>query len=86
MLDKLEAAAHQHPDRFRMQLFVDALDDTPALTDGLQIGRIDKSAVEQALDVQKPSGWGSVFGRGEPSKADYARGRKVLFLVCGPDP
>jgi hypothetical protein len=69
-----------------MRLFIDALDDTPALTEGLQIGRIDKLAVEQALDIQKPSGWGDIFGRGGLSRADYARGRKVLFLVCGPDP
>lgn len=69
-----------------MRLFVDSLDDTPAFTDGLQVGRIDKSAVETALDVQKPSGWGSLFSRGEMSKQDYARGRRVLFLVCGPDP
>jgi cytochrome-b5 reductase len=80
------AAAQEQPDRFRLRLFVDSLDETPAPSEGLHIGRIDKSAVEQALDVQKPSMWNKTFKPAETTKEDYTRGRKVLFLVCGPDP
>lgn len=70
-------------------LHVDSLDGPihPSVTSKhLQIGRIDRQAVERALGTSHDTdSWWSLFGFGS-KKEGTEDDRKVLFLVCGPDP
>ncbi|KAG6911207.1 hypothetical protein DXG01_003074 [Tephrocybe rancida] len=85
IMDNFSTFATQNPDRFRLQLFVDSREgpSSPSQLPTPHFGRIGKSAIEECLDLNaRPSLWNRLFGKTEAPKPK----RKVLFLVCGPDP
>jgi len=51
----------------------------------LNIGRIDRKAVEDVLEIGRPSMWDKLLRRKIDPKGIAGEGSKVLFLVCGPD-
>lgn len=75
------------PDVFKMHLFVDALpnDSRSNSIDGfssLQVGRIGKAAIEHSLGLNKINwNWWPLSWR-----KNEAPRKKILFLVCGPEP
>jgi len=56
--------------------------DTPY---SANVGVIDRKAVEDVLEIRRPSMWDKLFRRKFDPKGIVGEGRKVLFLVCGPD-
>lgn len=53
----------------------------------LAVGRIGKEAIERATNSGKGSWWGKIFGAsGKARLQEGGDGKKVMFLVCGPDP
>ncbi|KAK7060217.1 hypothetical protein VNI00_000982 [Paramarasmius palmivorus] len=83
ILGPLRSYAKENPDRFRLHLFVDSAESQGSRAD-LQVGRIGKAQILGSLwnDSSKPSLWQRMFGG---TQADL-RERKILFLVCGPEP
>ncbi|KAG5724995.1 NADH-cytochrome b5 reductase 2 [Termitomyces sp. T112] len=85
IMDKLSAFADENPERFRLGLFVDSREGPPhpSHLPTPSLGRIGKFAIEQCLGLNgRTSWWQRLFGESEKPKPL----RKVLFLVCGPDP
>jgi cytochrome-b5 reductase len=84
VLSQLRAFAEQHPERLRLNFFVDQPDAVPATQpDGVAVTveRITKQAVRRALGDAEPSWWSRWISTGvEPPR------NRVLFLVCGPNP
>jgi len=80
--------ATECPDVFKMHLFVDSIlnDSRTNATDGfssLQVGRIGKAAIEHSLSLNKINwSWWPMSWR----KNEEVPRRKLLFLVCGPEP
>ncbi|KAF9028471.1 ferredoxin reductase-like protein [Hymenopellis radicata] len=66
-----------HRDNFRVRLFVDSipLDENAPVDAKLQVGRIDRRAVEDSIG----------YGRSWWFKSPLPQ-RRILFLVCGPEP
>ncbi len=91
ILQPLVSKARDAPDRLRISLFVDTLNGSGvnAIQDSqdLQEGFIDKAAIHRALGPGNngTSWWQRLFGRAS-SKPAQLPGRKILFLVCGPEP
>ena len=85
ILGPLASMARNDPSRFRLKLFVDDK-DSPVGSYGLNVGRIDRKAVEDVLEARRPSIWDKLLWRKFDRKGAAGEGRKVLFLVCGPDP
>lgn len=86
ILDTLSTFASQHPEKFRLHLFVDHMDGSPShkIEQVLQAGRIGKPAIEQSLGLHNQgSWWNKLFSK--PGVATQSP-KKILFLVCGPDP
>ncbi|GLB33921.1 putative oxidoreductase FAD-binding domain [Lyophyllum shimeji] len=85
IMDRLTRFAAQNPERFRLRLFVDSLDG-PAPTSHMpapHVGRIDNTAIERCLGLDQRRTWlRRLFGMAEAPRPN----RKILFLVCGPDP
>lgn len=84
MLDRLRAYAERHPDQLRLNFFVDQLDDVPATQSwgvAVAVQRIGKQAVTRAVGGAEPSWWSRFIRRGVER-----RQKRVLFLVCGPEP
>ncbi|KAG7097218.1 hypothetical protein E1B28_004589 [Marasmius oreades] len=82
ILDSLISYAKEHPSNFRVRLFV----DTPAADiPEAQTGRIGRVDIERSLrkDVSSSTWLGRLLGQTE---IPDLRQRKVLFLVCGPEP
>ena len=70
-----------------MHLFVDSIpNDTQdgAITSpsSLQAGQIGKMAIEHSLGLNKKKSWWSLPWR----KNEDTPRKKILFLVCGPEP
>ncbi|KAI0353560.1 ferredoxin reductase-like C-terminal NADP-linked domain-containing protein [Trametes cingulata] len=90
MLGPLLAYSHAHPDKLKLSLFVDSPEGPahPAVpSSSLNVGRIGKTAIEHATGAGSTSRWRSLFGaRSNPRSQDGVSGKKVMFLVCGPDP
>lgn len=85
ILDPLLSESKVHPDRLSLSLFVDSAEGpahpSVAASD-LQVGRINEGAIKRAINSRSGRSWlGSLFG-----KSDSQEERKVLFLVCGPEP
>ena len=85
ILDPLISESKAHPERLSLSLFVDSAEglEHPSVTaKDLQVGRITESAIKRAVSSQSGrSWWGSLFG-----KSGSQEERKILFLVCGPEP
>ncbi|KAF8528986.1 ferredoxin reductase-like C-terminal NADP-linked domain-containing protein [Hysterangium stoloniferum] len=88
IMDPLQAVAQKHPGSFALQVYV----DTPDPKTGrrglprLATGRIGRKAVEEALLRRSANSepWWRRYWRS--SRTAGTEGRKVLFLVCGPEP
>ena len=89
MLEPLLSAAKSDGDHFKLMLHVDSLDGPTHLSvtsEHLQVGRINRRAVERALgNSQEIASWWSFLGFRSKKESTEDR-RKILFLVCGPDP
>ncbi|KDR83402.1 hypothetical protein GALMADRAFT_56102 [Galerina marginata CBS 339.88] len=87
LLEPLLTFSAENPDKFKFQVFVDEDDGSKAPVSIPQIntGRITESALEQHLDLKpkRPSWWSRLW-RKEAPKDDASR--RILFLVCGPEP
>jgi len=86
ILDTLTSTAHNNPSRLRLKLFVDGEDSFIDSPYGLTVGRIDRKTVEDVLKIRRPSTWDKLLRRKLDPKGIAGEGRKVLVLVCGPDP
>ena len=86
ILDPLTSIAQGDPLRFRVKLFVDDKASPSDSPYDLNVGRIDRKAVEDVLEIRRLSMWDKLLWRKFDSKGVAGEGRKVLFLVCGPDP
>ncbi|TBU49400.1 ferredoxin reductase-like protein [Dichomitus squalens] len=92
MLAPLVAYSQAYPDRLRLSLFVDTPDGPahPAVpSSSLTVGRIGREAIERATDSGDGhrSWWRSLFSASpKPKPQEAGDGRKIVFLVCGPDP
>ncbi|KAG1753802.1 uncharacterized protein EDB91DRAFT_1286495 [Suillus paluster] len=83
VLNPLLKLAQHNPDRLRLKLFVDSLDESNGqrFTDlEMHHGRIGKDSIRRALySASRLSWWRGLFSR-DSEDSD----RKILFLVCGP--
>ena len=52
----------------------------------LNVGRIDGRVVKDVLEIRQPSIWDKLLGKKIDPQGVAGGGKKVLFLVCGPDP
>ncbi|KAH9951675.1 ferredoxin reductase-like protein [Amylocystis lapponica] len=91
MLEPLLAAAEGHPERLKLALHVDSLNGPmpPCLrASDLQVGRIGKAAIEHALGSDDGSGrwWQYLRRKAMHRQEPDSPNRKVLFLICGPQP
>ncbi|KAL1706681.1 hypothetical protein EV121DRAFT_278617 [Schizophyllum commune] len=90
ILSPLASYAAEHPERFNFRLFVDqdakALPYLPPSSATPALGRIDKLAVEKAVNPNQTgvTWWKQPFTSSK-SSAEKPQ-RRVLFLVCGPEP
>ncbi|KAH8105938.1 ferredoxin reductase-like C-terminal NADP-linked domain-containing protein [Cristinia sonorae] len=90
LLEPMTSYAQKDPSRFRFSLYVDSLDgDNTSAVDRrvLQEGRIGRRALELALglDVDRPW-WQRLFQSSPLTRRGNTKDRRILFLVCGPDP
>ncbi|KAF8211421.1 hypothetical protein K438DRAFT_1709627 [Mycena galopus ATCC 62051] len=82
ILGPLRGYAMAHPDKFALHIFVDSREgERPADLPPLQVGRIQRPAVERCLGLT-PSSWWRNFFIQTPNNVP----RRTLFLVCGPEP
>ncbi|KAI1795136.1 ferredoxin reductase-like protein [Ganoderma leucocontextum] len=91
MLEPLISYSRAHPDKLRLSLFVDASEGPahPVVpSSSLTVGRIGREAVERATGSGNRSWWRGLFGASpKPVSREGGDGQKrVMFLVCGPDP
>lgn len=85
MLERFQSFAESNPERFRLKLFVDKNDDE---RQDLRVGRIRQGDIEQAVGAGG-GWWGALFGSLRTTEAiekEQKSKKRVLFLVCGPDP
>ncbi|KAI0959542.1 hypothetical protein AcW1_004337 [Taiwanofungus camphoratus] len=89
MIDPLLRAAQANPERFSMSLFVDSLDGPPHPSVGpshIQAGRINKTAIERIVGLGAATWWHSLLHISHKERSRQESTKKILFLVCGPDP
>jgi hypothetical protein len=74
--------AEKHPERLKVNLFVDAADE--GHSSSLQVKRIDRPSIESAAGLVKPvvPWWRKLYGHRELELPPKRR----MFLVCGPEP
>ncbi|KAF8165019.1 hypothetical protein B0H34DRAFT_687447 [Crassisporium funariophilum] len=84
VLEPLVAFAAEHPEKFRIHVFVDEQDysTSPLKLPRVNIGRITDAALHQCLapENETVSWWSQLFRK--TAKIP----RRTLFLVCGPEP
>jgi hypothetical protein len=85
ILGPLISIAKNYPSRFRLKLFVDEKEPFTGPPYDLNTGRIDSKVVKDVLETRRPSIWDKLLWRKFDPKGIAGDGRKVLFLVCGPD-
>ncbi|KAJ3475978.1 hypothetical protein NLI96_g11473 [Meripilus lineatus] len=90
LLDPLLSCSHANPTRLKVSLYVDTVADgstcPSAPSHTLRMGRIGKQAIEEALGLDDScSWWRGWFGSRPGTRIDTTE-RKILFLVCGPEP
>ncbi|KAJ6599333.1 ferredoxin reductase-like C-terminal NADP-linked domain-containing protein [Mycena vulgaris] len=83
ILRPLRAYAVEHPEKFGLHLFVDQRDGgVSADIPPLQVGRISKPEIQRCLGLSIPW-WQTLF---KSSATSNGPPRKIIFLVCGPEP
>jgi cytochrome-b5 reductase len=83
MLDPMIYYAKQHPERFSLHLFVDNPSSAPPSENAspeAAVRRISKTDLSEVVDGKAT--WTSSFKK---STTPSREGRKILFLVCGPN-
>lgn len=82
MIQSLTTFSQKYPDRFKFHLFSDSTNNNPESHSlNIRRGRIDKSAVQGALQLtHNTSWWRRLVGPSAPTP-----GKSVLVLVCGPE-
>jgi cytochrome-b5 reductase len=87
VLGALHDFATTNPDRLRLHFFVDQPDNLSApqsrTNTDIAVKRIDSRAVKRAIGYDEPSWW-SRWLRTD-TKPELPQ-KRVLFLVCGPEP
>ncbi|PPQ99900.1 hypothetical protein CVT24_009581 [Panaeolus cyanescens] len=87
LLQPLIDFSSQNPQRLKFELFVDADDGAhpPLAVPKLHIGRIAEKNIKECVvaEQERPSWW-QWFSK--KRDLDAVQRRKVLFLVCGPEP
>ncbi|KAA1466301.1 ferredoxin reductase-like protein, partial [Dentipellis sp. KUC8613] len=90
LLQPLLDMAEQQPDRFKLHLFVDKLNDISSQNPSLapRVGRINKSALEDAMQLREKTSWWQWLSRLRSyNRAEVIPTKKsILVLVCGPEP
>ncbi|KAJ8698003.1 hypothetical protein PTI98_004767 [Pleurotus ostreatus] len=89
MMRQLTDYAEQHSDRFRLGLFVDSDDGSAAITsrNTFSEGRINLESVRKYTEPESPQNWWKrAFGPFSSPKPAISPQRRILFLVCGPEP
>ena len=90
VLSPLASYAAEHPARLNFRLFVDqdakALPYLPPTSATPELGRINRLAVEKAVNPNQTGvAWWKQPFTSSKSSAEKPQ-RRVLFLVCGPEP
>lgn len=86
ILDPLTWIAQNDPSILRLKLFIDGTDPPASSPYDSNVGRIDKKVVGDVLEIRRLSMWEKLLWRKFDSKDTKGGERRVLFLVCGPDP
>ncbi|PCH41141.1 ferredoxin reductase-like C-terminal NADP-linked domain-containing protein [Wolfiporia cocos MD-104 SS10] len=91
MLAPLLSSAQEHPERLNVVLHVDTLEgpEHPLVASSvLRVGRINQRAIESALEVdkRKESWWRSLLPIGAKAGPERQESKRILYLVCGPEP
>ncbi|KAH9844199.1 ferredoxin reductase-like C-terminal NADP-linked domain-containing protein [Rhodofomes roseus] len=89
ILDPLLSASKAHPDRLRLSLFVDSSEGPthPSVgSNDVQVGRINDLAIARAVGSDNSSWWRSLLGIGSRPDSRDLSDKKILFLLCGPEP
>ena len=88
ILDPLLSFAQRHPESFSLRLYVDAIGQKASQLDlpKVTLGRIGREALEHAVSHRSTHAnvWWKRLLR--CSRRPDIAGRKILFLVCGPEP
>ncbi|KAG8956752.1 hypothetical protein FRC04_000230 [Tulasnella sp. 424] len=86
ILDDLQKWARDNPDRLSLCLYVDAKEGDPSTSKDVRPGRINAKTIQEVREqrklVKQPT-W-LEWLRGTATGPD--RNKKVLFVVCGPEP
>ncbi|TFK76180.1 ferredoxin reductase-like protein [Pluteus cervinus] len=83
ILGPLRQFSQDHPCRFRVSVHVDSLPDARHAASSIKVGRIGKKDIEHALSDNDSRPWWKQWFTAAPPNIDN---RKILFLVCGPNP
>ena len=86
ILGPLTSLAQNNPSRFRLKLFVDENGSSARSSYDLNIGMINSRVIEEVLEIRHPSVWDKLSWRKFDPKGITGGDKKVLFLICGPDP
>lgn len=89
LLQPLVQYAESHPERLKLSFYVDMKDGSNAgavaLSD-IQERRIQKADVYRTIYNSHQSAWWHKLLRVASVKPTEATSKKILFLVCGPEP
>ncbi|KAH7887964.1 hypothetical protein F5I97DRAFT_1804980 [Phlebopus sp. FC_14] len=86
MMNFLTTTAQKHPDKFKLQLFVDSLIGgvVGECSATLKLGRIGKADIQNALELPSdPPWWRRLFPWS--TAAVNSPERKIMIMVCGPE-
>lgn len=85
MMAFLSDLAQQKSEKFKLRVFVDALEGSPEARPpgNFNCGRIGRSALEEVLEPSNNRPWWRPFW--SPAPPIITPERKVLVLVCGPE-
>ncbi|PPQ83260.1 hypothetical protein CVT25_003999 [Psilocybe cyanescens] len=87
LLDPMITFSVENPEKFRFHVFVDEQDGSKPSTSisGINTGRITEGSLKPYLIPEEPkvSWWSSMFYKAPPLNT---QSRRILFLVCGPEP
>lgn len=85
ILQPLLSHAQTHPDELQVALYVDSNEDTSLIGQSdLRMKRIDKPDIIRALGLEDNRPWWKRVLSSSSTMVDNKR--RILVLVCGPDP
>ncbi|KAF9057405.1 hypothetical protein BJ165DRAFT_1334009 [Panaeolus papilionaceus] len=87
LLGPLVRFSREHPERFKCEVFVDTEDGSrpPLPVSHIRTGRISEKDIKECVvtEQEKSRWWRWFSNKRDP---EVVKKRKVLFLVCGPEP